>query len=227
MIRLHHYFSFAIASLLLLGCSDPSKNEITLIYPLAKEDVHYCCFAFDWQDNLEGEKYGIKISESSSFDELLLDTTVNAKSIEPLIVFKPQTTYYWQVTALDSELTSNSEFTIIDYVHHLEGAYEANITMYAWNGLEGTTTDTTFSTTLYIWEGDDQSISYNTEHTNGRRNLPFSETLKEDGVLYRIDHEHPRQKDRLSYLFKSDSIFIYSESGGLGGYGYTSIVSKK
>ncbi|MDF1695147.1 MAG: hypothetical protein P1U56_04920 [Saprospiraceae bacterium] len=229
-MKIKNFYFTLLAVSLLCACSEseppvenPPEQMMELTYPLVGDEVHYCCFSFEWDDPNNENEYRIQIAKYSSFNDLLLDTVVLGTSFEFPSFLTPRNTYNWRVTGVDSEISQKSEFQIIDYADHLSGSYDATIKKYAWNGLQGATTDTTFQTILKIWKGDDHSISYESENSNGKVNVPFSELLGQDYVLYRIDHDYPRNIDFIRYYFNTDSIVTYSESGGNGGYGYTQI----
>lgn len=223
-----------ISILFIYACSEsesppeePTEKILELTYPLVGDDVHYCCFSFEWDDDSDEKEYRLEIAKYTSFNDLLLDTIIKGTSLEFPSFLSPRGTYVWRVTDLESEESQKSEFKIIDYADFLSGSYDATIKKYAWNGLEGTTTDTTFETTLSIWKGDDHSISYKSSDSNGEKNIPFSELYTEGHVLYRIDHSYPRDIDYVRYFFEDGSIVTYRESGGNGGGGYTKITAVK
>jgi hypothetical protein len=232
-MKTNYIYLALILFFIILGCNendpviveDPPEKMLELSFPLVGDNVHYCCFSFEWDDPSNEEEYRIQIAKFSSFNDPLLDTIVTGTTFEFPSFLEPRGTYNWRVTALDSETSQKSEFKIIDYADYLRGTYEATLHSNSWLLGQGSM-DTTHQTTLKIWKGDDHSMAYKSDHSAGQPKIPFS-GLRNDGyVLYSIDFAgHPSFHQYIKYYFDSDSIVTYSESSGNGGGGYTRITA--
>ncbi len=230
-MKINPIFYFVFSLVLLLSCSDAEmpedkdrfKNTIELSYPLEGDDVHYCCFAFEWKDSKEDQNYWLQISESSDFEDVVFDTLLTETSLDFPDILIPSNKYYWRVNPeLAIDPLPISEFRIIDYADRLSGSYQALIDSYTWISSESI--DTMHQTLLNISKGDENySLSYDTPHTNERLNLPFVDERKDGFILFEINHSYPQDADYLKYFFDTDSIHIYSSSGGLGGGGHFNI----
>jgi len=217
-----------------LSCSTPEEidpieeetpidtPQLTLTYPLQDEEVHYCCFTLEWEDSENEGEYRVQLSKSSYTQNILFDTIVSETSLEFPTTLLPSEEYYWKVIPKNLDESQSGIFRIFDYIEKLNRSYVASINSYSWMLLEGST-DTTHQTNLKIFRGDNNMITYETDHTHFQPNLPFKEERHEDFVLFEIDHGYPLDSDYLKYFFDNDSIFIYSASGGNGGGGSTTI----
>lgn len=226
------YLILFILFFTVLSCSKeetPPKEEepidtpqLSLIYPLQEDDVHYCCFVMKWEDSQNEGKYRVQISKSSYTQDVLFDTVVTQTSLEFPTTLSPSEEYYWKVIPENIDESQSGLFKITDYISKLMGSYEASINLYSWLQGEGSM-DTTHLTNLKIYRGDDHTLTYETDHTYNHPELPFVPERHEDFVLYEIDHNYPPNTDYLKYYFENDSIIIYSSSGGNAGGGNRTI----
>ena len=81
----------------------PSLNHAELLFPENGQELNYIYVLFDWNQEPNSEFYNIQISNSESFDDIILDTHEETTLYIEKDTLVWENIYYWRVRPIYSD----------------------------------------------------------------------------------------------------------------------------
>ena len=172
-------FSF-LSLFFVLGCGDEKTDNpaplpfIQLVSPVGDQVTEFCCFAFEWESNIDTLEFQFTLAADSLFNVVVVDTMLTDTHFQWTGKLNPGQTYFWKVYSEEYQLIGIDSFQVKDYAAYFSGNYPVEVIIEDWNFVNGVTWDTLYPGNMDIQKISEQIVKIVENTTGKERSYTFA-----------------------------------------------------